>query len=458
MGQSLPNVIIIYPDQMRADAMSCAGNKRIKTPNIDRLACEGIRFTHAYTTFPLCCPFRASVMTGKYAHAHGMLANHYPIPLGQEFIAEIMRNAGYQTGYVGKWHLNGGKKNDLVPPGPERLGFEYFVGFSRGHNYMRSIYYRNTDQPYTSQRYEPDYQTDHLIEFMEQCRQDPAGRPFFGMICYGPPHVPMIAPPNWLNLYSPDEVPIRDNTPQDVEAQAKARRFLAKYYGLVANVDHNIGRILDWLDYRKLADNTIVILVSDHGDMAGEHGRYGKKTYYEAAMHVPFLVRYPRRFSGGRSISALVDPAVDIMPGILELCDIPIPTAVQGVSFVPLLSGDVAATRSEIFYQIPMEKEGPERFPIPERGIRTHEWLYVRTPDAAVALFDLVNDPLEMHNLVNEPAQATKQQELDDRLTAIMTQLGDRWDYEAVFPPVDFQSHEDAPAWHAELLTRAVVE
>jgi arylsulfatase A-like enzyme len=106
VGQSLPNVIIIYPDQMRADAMSCAGNKRIKTPNIDRLACEGIRFTHAYTTFPLCCPFRASVMTGKYAHAHGMLANHYPIPLGQEFIAEIMRNAGYQTGYVGKWHLN----------------------------------------------------------------------------------------------------------------------------------------------------------------------------------------------------------------------------------------------------------------------------------------------------------------------------------------------------------------
>lgn len=438
--------------------MSCAGNPCIKTPNLDRLATTGIRFTDAFTTFPLCCPFRASIMTGKYAHAHGMLANHYPIPLNQSFLAEILRDHGYQTGYIGKWHLNGGRKSDLVPPGKERLGFEHFVGFSRGHHYFNAIYYRDTDQPFTSPRYEPDFQTDHLIEFMEQARQDPAGRPFFAMICYGPPHTPMVAPPYYLNLYHPDEVPIRPNTPQNPQAQQRARTFLAKYYGLVSNIDHNVGRVLDWLDYRHLADNTLFIFVSDHGDMAGEHGRYGKKTYYEASMHVPLIVRYPGLFSGGQQCGALVDPAVDIMPTILELCGIEAPGSVQGVSFAPLLTGAAAQTREEIFYQIPMEREGPEKFPVPERGIRTHEWLYVRTPDAPKALFDLLHDPLEMQNLVGAPEFAAQQAKMDSRLTGIMQRLGDRWDFEAVFPPPNFQTHEDAPAWHAELLQKAIVE
>lgn len=453
-----PNIILIYADQMRADAMSCAANPCIKTPHLDRLANEGTRFTDAFTTFPLCCPFRASIMTGKYAHAHGMLANHYPLPLGQEYLAEILRDSGYQTGYFGKWHLNGGKKNDLVPPGEQRLGFEHFVGFSRGHNYMQSIYYRDTDQPYTSRRYEPDYQTDHLIEFMDGATKDPEDHPFFAMICYGPPHVPLVAPPHYLNLYRSDEVPVRDNTPEETQAQERARAFLAKYYGLIANVDHNVGRILDWLDKQELAENTMVIFVSDHGDMAGEHGRYGKKTYYDASMRVPLLVRYPARFSGGQSVSALVDPAVDTMPTILDVCGIPIPECVQGSSYAPLLANTSEKTREEIFYQIPMEGEGPERFPIPERGIRTHDWLYVATPEGAKALFDLRNDPMEMNNLANDPEHATIQRELDGRLTTLMKSLGDRWDFEAVFPPPNFQSHQDAGPWHAELMKRAIVE
>ena len=164
---------------MRADAMSCAGNPVVKTPHFDRLALEGVRFDGAYCAFPLCCPWRASLLTGKYPHSHGLAANHYPVPLNQAFLPEILCAAGYRTGYIGKWPLNGGRKHDPVPPGRQRLGFEHFTGFSRGHRYSRYIYYKGdaVDQPCTSRRYEPDYQTDQLIEFMQGSLDDPSGRP-----------------------------------------------------------------------------------------------------------------------------------------------------------------------------------------------------------------------------------------------------------------------------------------
>jgi arylsulfatase A-like enzyme len=452
-----PNILIIYPDQMRADAMSCAGNSRIKTPNLDRLAFEGVRFTHAYTSFPLCCPFRASFMTGKYAHSTGMYANHYPIPLGQDFLAEIFRDAGYQTGYVGKWHLDGGIKHGFVPPGERRLGFDYFVGFNRGHSYTKSIYYYDTDQPYASRRYEPDYQTDHMIQFMEQSRND-VNRPFLGMICYGLPHPPLNASKHYLDLYYPDEVPISHSVPRDAESQKRAREFLAKYYGLVACVDHNVGRLLDWLDSRGLADDTLVILVSDHGEMAGEHGRYGKKTFYQSSMQVPMLVRYPGAFPNGLVIDSLVDPAVDIMPTLLDICGIPIPDSVQGTSYLPLLQGSAESTREAIFYEILMEREGPEKFPIPERGMRTKEWLYVRQEDNPTHLFDLINDTLELDNIVNSPKHDHVLQRLDRMLQEHMKRTDDDWSIEAVFPPLDFQTHQEGAKYAKELYSKAIIE
>ena len=168
MQQRRPNILIIYPDQMRADVMACAGNPVIKTPHLDRLANEGIRFDNAFASYPLCCPFRASLMTGKYAQSHGLIQNHFPLETNQQFLAVLLRDAGYQTGYVGKWHLHGGPKPGFVPPGERRLGFDDFVGFNRGHQYLRAIYYRETEQPYHCKRYEPDFQTDHIIEFIEK--------------------------------------------------------------------------------------------------------------------------------------------------------------------------------------------------------------------------------------------------------------------------------------------------
>ena len=453
-----PNILVIYPDQMRTDVMGCAGNPCIKTPNIDRLAMEGVRFENAFTSFPLCSPFRASLFTGKYAHSNGQFANHYPIPLGQDFLAEILRDSGYQTGYIGKWHLNGGIKPGFVPPGDRRLGFEHFVGFNRGHFYFNSIYYRDTEQPYHSPRYEPDFQTDHLIEFMDSCTQTDDEKPFFAMVCLGIPHPPLVAPPYYRDLYSPDEVPVRDNVPSDPEAQTKARNFLAGYYGLVANVDHNVGKVLDWLDKRGLADDTLVILLSDHGEMAGEHGMSGKKNPYDNSMRVPLIVRYPRRFSAGHVTSSMVDVSVDTMPTLLEICDLPIPDAVQGMSYLSLLDGRQDSARSEVYYEIIMEREGPERFPVPERGVRTPEWLYVRTKDSPKMLFDLRTDPLEMNNLVGESRYNDTIRRFDRLLMEHMARTDDDWAIEAKFPPPDFMTHEEGAIHTKKVLEEAIIE
>jgi arylsulfatase A-like enzyme len=397
-------------------------------------------------------------MTGKYAHSTGMHANHYPIPLGRDFLAEVFRDAGYRTGYVGKWHLDGGIKHGFVPPGERRLGFDYFVGFNRGHSYLRSIYYYDTDQPYTSRRYEPDYQTDHLIRFMDRCASGSQLQPFLAMICYGLPHPPLIAPQYYLGLYSPEEVSVAANVPDDPESQQHARDFLAKYYGLVSCVDNNIGRVLAWLDAQELLDDTLVMVVSDHGDLLGEHGRYGKKTFYRNSMQVPMIVRYPRQFDGGTVVDSLVDPSVDTMPTLLELCGISIPESVQGSSYLSLLRGGTDPTRDAIYYEILMEREGPEKFPIPERGVRTKEWLYVRRSDGPTHLFDLVADPLELRNLVDNTAYQQRIGELDAMLMSHMQSTGDRWDIEAIFPPPDYQTHAEGAEHAAKLLQKAIVE
>ncbi len=484
-----PNILIIYPDEMRWDAMGCAGNPVLKTPYCDRLAQEGVHFEEAFSSFPLCTPFRASLFTGKYNHSTGVHANHHPIPLGQSFLAEILRDNGYRTGYVGKWHLEGGVAPGFVPPGPRRLGFDSFVGFNRGHYYQNAIYYRDDGQPIHCPRYEPDFQTDHLIEFMESCVSGGDG-PFFGFICYGAPHFPFNMPEYFKNLYRPEEIPLGPsagdtglqkevtqelldhNFPAasglwgiggggiQVDDEQAVREFMAQYYGMVANVDHNLGIILNWLDRKGLYEDTLVIFLSDHGDMCGEHGyRCGtKKTAYRQAAQVPCLVRYPRRFPAGLKVPALVDVSVDIMPTILDLCDIPIPEEVQGTSFLSLLGGDSSPVREAVFYEICKELEGPERFPIPERGVRTPRWLYVRTQEAPKLLFDLEKDPDELNNLVNNPDYKEQQDRLDRMLGEHMARTNDDWSAESVFPPEHFMSHEEKSEYQQRLLAQARVE
>ncbi len=493
-----PNIIFIYSDQLRADAIGCAGNRVVKTPHIDRLAHEGVRFENAFVSYPLCTPFRASLLTGKYAHATGVYSNHFPIPTDQVFLSTLLKNAGYHNGYIGKWHLYGGPKPGFVPPGEDRLDFDHFVGFNRGHEYMRSIFYRDSEQPYYSRRYEPDYQTDHLIEYMESCLSGQKTGPFFGYICMGPPHFPMDTPDYWKQLYHPDDVKLPHGVPNpelqreiqqrsvqrefagdatlaesskiaqrkipvgEAETEAEIREFVAQYYGMVSNVDYNVGRILNWLDQKGLAEDTVVAFFSDHGDMFGQHGMYCgiKRRPYRGAMQVPVIVRFPARFPGGHLATPLIDFAIDTMPTILELCDIEIPNCVHGSSYLPLLQGHNTPTRDSVFYQLMLQSRGGKGdfHPVPRRGIRTLSWLYVREPDERELLFDLAKDPEEDTNLIDRPEHAATMDAFDAQIEQIMLETDDDWRREGDFPPPNFVTHQKGADIHTELLRTQAIE
>lgn len=477
-----PNIIIIYPDQMRYDAMACSGNPIIKTPNINRLSDEGVHFSEAYTSYPICCPFRASVMTGKYAQGHGMIQNHFPLRGGQGFLAEFLDDNGYQTGYVGKWHLEGGPKPGFVPK-DRRFGFKHFVGFNRGHDYQSSIYYDNKGQAYHSSRYEPDYQTDQFIDFITTAAKAKNQKPFFGFLSYGPPHFPMDMPNHLRTIYSPDEIQLPPGVPNpklqeqtqkyrneilcggdpkaghkshaahetkpkgEPETETEIREFIAEYYGMIHNVDWNLGRILNQLDALGITDNTMVILFSDHGDMCGQHGSFCgiKNQAYRAAMHVPLIVRYPNRFEPKRS-EAMVDVGVDIMATLFELVEIKMPEKRNSQSFLGVLDGKVDESRDAIWYQVFTQVGGnPGEFaPFAERGIRTKDWLYVRRKNHRALLFDERNDRDEQNNLVDDPTYNTMMDEFDAQLKIHMEETGDDWDMAADFPPPDWVTHAEA--------------
>ncbi len=488
-----PNILIIYADQMRYDCMGCSGNPDVKTPHLDRLALEGVIFENAFTSYPLCTPFRASLLTGKYAHQTGLYCNHFPIPTDQPSLAPCLKEVGYQPGYIGKWHLYGGPKPGFVPPGPDRMGFDHFVGYNRGHQYMDAIFYLDTDQPFHCKRYEPDFQADHVIEFMDKVANGPGDDPFLAYVCFGPPHFPMDMPDNWKTMYDPIAIRLPHGTPDpelqrttiarqiamdydgnsdladhsktdkydgmgpDVETEWQIRKFVAEYYGMISNVDYNVGRLLNWLDAQGLADDTIVIFFSDHGDMLGQHGSYCgiKRQAFRSAAQVPLIVRYPARFAKGKRVQSLVDVAVDTMPTLLEMCGAAIPQGVQGQSYRSLLEGDSdAPIRDHVQYELMKASFGgkDERHAKPERGIRTKDWLYVRKQDRPLYLFDQINDPQEVNNLVNDPAFAEIQAELDARVLENMAATGDSWELEMNFPPVDYISHDEAARQIAEVI------
>lgn len=475
-----PNILIIYADQMRYDAMGCAGNPVIKTANIDRLSAEGVHFEEAYTSYPICCPFRASVLTGKYAQGHGMIQNHFPLRGDQGFLAEYLKDAGYQTGYVGKWHLEGGPKPGFVPR-DRRFGFDHFVGFNRGHEYQSSIYYDDAGQAYHSARYEPDYQTDQFLDFVSSAAGNDA--PFFGYLSYGPPHFPMDMPDYLRRIYKPEEVPLPPGVPDadlqamvqkyrnevlcgddpksghkshaahetkpkaEVETEAEIREFIAEYYGMIHNIDWNLGRILNRLDALGIAEDTMVIFLSDHGDMCGQHGSFCgiKNQAYRAAMHVPLIIRYPGRFQP-RSSEAMVDVGVDMMATLFDLVGIDMPAGSDSQSYLPVLDGNSDEHRNAIWYQVFTQTGGnPGEFaPFAERGIRTKDWLYMRRKDHRALLFDERADPNEQNNLVEDPAYIKLMDEFDARIVSHMEATGDDWDMAANFPPPDWVTHAEA--------------
>lgn len=421
-----PNIIVIVTDDQRWDMLGAAGNSIIQTPNMDRLAREGVHFENHFVTTSLCAPSRTSIFTGLYASCHG--THGFATPMSEELHARSypirLREAGYRTGFVGKYGVGRTLPTDR---------FDHFEGFSGQGQYV----------------HEADGKTRHLtgmigdqaLEFLEACS---AEQPFCLSLSFKAPHVQDRVPPFFINdpeyddLYEDAEIPpfrkldprYFDELPEFLKDGYEGRirqqrRFptpdtwqeaMKRYYRLITGVDVQIGRVLDWLDESGLGGNTVIIFTSDNGFFLGERGWAGKYFIHEESIRAPLIVwdpRSPRRMGRRRSEMTL---NIDIASTILELANLEIDPSTNGRSVVPLLEGESSPWRKDWFYEFLWQREG---VPIPRtEGVRTERWkynLYLDGQPGYEELYDLEADPEEERNLATSPAHASRLEDLRGR-------------------------------------------
>ena len=412
-----PNIVFIFADQMRAQATGYAGNSYVRTPSLDRLAAEGIEFTNAVPCCPVCTPYRASLLTGRYPLSTGLFINDLRLPEEELSVAQVLRDQGYDTGYIGKWHLDGPERSGYTPPGPRRQGFDFWAVGNCTHNYHHSLYYRDTPEPLYWEGYDAHAQTELAIEYIHDHGRE---RPYCLFLSWGPPHNPYRdVPQDYLDLYEPATVPVRPNCP------APDREALAGYYAQVTALDEDVGRIMVALEETGQAENTILVFTSDHGDMIGSHGVWRKQWPWDECVLVPLLVRYPVRQGSPRQEPAPIS-VVDLMPTLLSLAGAPVPDVVEGTDLSHLLSGQPGPRpNSALILSVAPFGECPDA---PEwRGVRTEQHTYVRTLQGPWLLYDNHADPYQMHNLVDDPQYADLRETLDRELGMWLDRTGDEF-------------------------------
>ena len=410
-----PNILLLYADQWRGDALGCAGDPVVQTPALDRLAASGLHLPSTFTVDPVCTPSRAALLTGRYPHVTGVTHNDLRLPENEVSFAQVFAAAGYRTGYIGKWHLDGEEKPGFVPPGPRRHGFGYWAAFNRGHAYHAPIYYRDTAEPIATDAYEPDLQTDLACAFLEEA--DP--RPFCLVVAWGPPHTPLQPPARTAARYRAQDMPVPPGVPPAEAERARSER--ARYYGLITSLDENVDRLLQTLDRHGASGNTVVCFTADHGDLLGEHGLYRKGRPEEPSIRVPLLLRWPGTIPTGVRADLAV-ASIDLCPTLLGLAGLSAPAGVQGRDLSACLRGVTAAPTDPVYI------EGRLGAPDEWRALRTAQHLIaVGTASGEIThLFDLEQDPYELENLACDPNAAALRRALWEQLAAAATRTSDQ--------------------------------
>ncbi|MSU63006.1 MAG: DUF4976 domain-containing protein [Pedosphaera sp.] len=475
-----PNIVFIMTDDHAAHAISAYGSKVNQTPHMDRLGREGMRFDRAFVVNSICTPSRATLLTGKYSHLNGTpVFNRFDG--SQPTVAKMLQAAGYHTGMVGKWHL-----------GSDPTGFDHWI-ILPGQGVYNNPAFITARGWQTNQGYVTDVITDMGIEFIERRPKD---KPFFLMLHHKAPHrewtptekhraifanrtipepstlrddystradalreneqtiardltrrdlkltpPPELKPPNrmaWLNE-KPMQVEIVLNGEKrtlsgDALVKWKYQRYMQDYLACVQSVDDNIGRLLDWLDARGLAANTVVIYTTDNGFFLGDHGMYDKRFMYEESLRIPLLVRWPGVIKPGSVSDALV-LNLDFPETFLEIAGMKAPKEMQGRSFVPLLRGREPRTWRESFYYRYYHDPGHHNTRA-HYGVRTetHKLIYYWKKDQW-EMFDLVHDPNELRNLYHDPAQQRTVTKLKAELARLKKQVRDDDAYANELPP-----------------------
>ncbi len=446
-----PNIIFIMTDDQRQDALSAYGNRTLATPHIDRIGAEGVRFNHAFVTNSLCAPSRASVLTGLYSHAHGVITNgggpvfyNQPgIPDALPTFPELLHQAGYRTGLVGKWHLRS------LP-----TGFDDWVIFPGQGSYHDPEMIANGARV-RMRGHADDVTGDQALAFLER---RPAGQPFCLLYQFKSPHRSWMPAARYEHAFEDVEIPVprtfedrlegrpaalraaemaiadmpdfadrgvSPSLPREQRKRLNLRHLVKNYYRVLLSVNDNVGRVLDHLDATGLAGNTIIVYTSDNGFFLGEHGLFDKRLMYEPSIRVPMLVRFPARVAPGQVDDRHMVLNVDVAPTLLELAGVPLPDPMHGRSMVPLLEGRDAPWRDAFlyeYYEYPAEHCARKN-----RGIRTDRWKLIHfwEQPAEWELYDLANDPAETTNLAASPRHADIVRTLTARLDALRRETGD---------------------------------
>jgi arylsulfatase A-like enzyme len=427
-----PNVLFVMADEWRAQAFGYSGDANAHTPAIDRFAAESILFSQAISGCSVCGPARASLITGQYPLTNGVYVNDVPLEPKEVTLGEAFRQAGYQTGYIGKWHLYGspdgwhGRWQAYVPP-EKRLGFDYWKAAECSHDYNHSFYYSGTDQ--TRQfwsGYDAQAQTDDACRFIrEHSRQT---RPYFLVLSWGPPHFPLhTAPERYQALYRDKEIHLRPNVPESHKAQATAS--LRGYYAHIAALDDCFRQLLDTLQATGTADDTIVVWTSDHGDMMESQGLSYKLYPWEESIRVPLLIRYPRRSGRKGRVCAFPVNSPDVMPTLLGFSGLPIPPGVQGIDYSrPRPTSHLGVPTSSAFLNLPVPLTSALSYGIAEyRGVRNERYTYVRSIHGPWLLYDNHHDPYQIYNLCGQQRAQEIQATLEAELSLWLEKLGDRF-------------------------------
>lgn len=428
-----PNLLFVFSDQHRAASLGCYGNAEVVSPQFDRLAASGLRLNNYVSNCPVCVPIRPTMLTGLLPPHHGAVANDVGMKDGLESIAHVLNGAGYATGYIGKWHMDGVPRDKAIVP-DRRLGFSFWRAYNCNHDYMHGYYDDEKNNRHKVEGYEPIAQTDMAIDFIKTQTQ-----PWALYLSWGPPHDPYeLVPEKYLNMFDENALTLPPNVPEQIARpayvngtvgsvlvdQATLRKYVRGYYAHIAALDEQMGRMLDTLEQLGLRENTIVIYTSDHGDMLGAAGCTGKQMPYTESYNVPFLLSWPKAIAPG--IREQLCSHADISPSLLGLLGLGFSAPVDGKDLHEIfLSPDAPGDRDCLIADyIPAHNAaalGHEAW----RGVVTPEYTYASLAYGPYVLFDRQNDPWELHNLIDDPAYEEVQQKLHELLLQRLQAQGD---------------------------------
>jgi arylsulfatase A-like enzyme len=423
ISEKKPNVIFVFADEWRGQAVGYGGNKDVLTPQLDKLATEGIYLTNAISGSPVCTPYRASLLTGQYPLTNGVFVNDVLLNPEANTIAKVYKNEGYETAYIGKWHLDGHGRSSFIPE-ERRQGFEYWKVLECTHDYFDSWYWDNNDEWKKWDGYDAIAQTRDAISYITDRKESDI--PFFLMLSWGPPHTPFSpAPEEFRNLYNENELQLRANVPE--AAIEKAKKQLADYYGHISALDYCIGELQEAIKDAGMEENTLFVFTSDHGHLLFSHNLYSKQKPHEESIHVPFIIKYPEVFGIKGHSSDMLLNTPDIMPTLLSLCNISIPESVEGDDLSEILKGNREDTTDAVLITCPhpfgqwSRDRGGKEF----RGVRTKRYTYASDLDGPWLLFDNKEDPYQMNNLVDDKKYESVKDELHRKMQELLDKTND---------------------------------